>query len=254
MENDKYFTCIKCGNRYLKTDLLVHDAKCKVKNYNNYFIQNRNNNFYNNNNNIFKCHICGIEIKLEEKMDHLLCHELEDNDLRENNRQNINYNRNTNLNTDLNTFRNNNINRNINYNRNINNNRINNLADILYNLNFNNNRNRISNERRNSVNYSRRNNASSFPIYNNDASSSESDENEGLDQITIESLPFSRIKDINKLDEEKKKCLICLENFKQGEYTIILPCIHIFHSDCIKKWMEKKNVCPLCKFKIDSYK
>ena len=38
MENDKYFTCIKCGNRYLKTDLLVHDARCKVKNYNNHYL------------------------------------------------------------------------------------------------------------------------------------------------------------------------------------------------------------------------
>ena len=254
MENDKYFICIKCGNRYLKTDLLLHDARCKVKKYNNYFAPNRNNNFYNNNNDIFKCHICGIEMKLEEKMDHLLCHELENNDIREDNRQNINFNRNANLNRDLNIFRNNNMNRNIYYNGNINNNRVDNLAANLYNLNLYNNRNRINNERRNSVNYSRRNYDSSFPIFNNYSSSNESEENEGIDQITIDSFPISKIKDIEKLDEEKKKCLICLENFKQGEYTIILPCIHIFHSDCIKKWMKKKNLCPLCKFKIDSFK
>jgi len=87
----------------------------------------------------------------------------------------------------------------------------------------------------------------------NSSGSSESDKNDGLDQNTIDSFPISQIKDINKLDEEKKKCLVCLENFKTGEYTIILPCIHIFHSECIKKWMKAKNICPIFKYKIDSF-
>ena len=259
MEKDEYFTCIKCGNRYLKTDLLVHDARCKVRKYSNYFGPKTNNFFYNNYNDIFKCHICGVEMKLAEKIDHLLCHELEDNDIREDNRQNINYNRNANLNTyrnnniDRNINRNYNMNRNICYNRNISNNRINNLADYLNNLNFNNNRNRINSGRGNSISYSRRNDTN-FGYYNSDSYSSESEENEGLDHATIERFPISKIKDVNKLDEEKKKCLICLEIFKEGDNTIILPCIHIFHSDCIKKWLQKQKVCPLCKYKIDSFK
>ena len=190
---------------------------------------------------------------MEEKIDHLLCHELEDNDIREDNRQNINYNRNANLNI----YRNNNIdrnfNRNYNMNRNISNNRINNLAYDLNNLYFNNNRNRINSGRGNSISYSRRNDTSSLGINYYDSSSSESEGNEGLDQLTIERFPISKIKDVNKLDEEKKKCLICLEIFKEGDNTIVLPCIHIFHSDCIKKWLQKQKVCPLCKYKIDSF-
>ena len=230
MENDEYFICIKCGNRYLKTDLLVHDARCKRK-Y-NYFSQKTNNFLYNNNNDIFKCHICGVEMKLEEKMDHLLCHELENNDIRGN----------------QNTYRNNNnidrnINGNYNMNRNINNNRIDNLADILNNLHFNNNRNRINNERGNSISYSRRNDASSFAL-------SDSNENKRLDNKTIERFPISKIKDVNKLDEEKKKCLICLDNFKIGDNTIILPCIHIFHSDCIKNGWKKRIYAHFANIKL----
>jgi len=241
MEKDKddFFTCIKCGKVYLKCDLLLHDARCKGRKNLNFNNLNRNNIFSNNNNNLFnyyKCNICGAEIKLEEKMDHLLCHELENNDIREDDRQNIYYNRNANIirnkNREPRIIRHYSLGRIINPNRNINNNRNDNL---LYD--FSNNRFIFRND-----------------LYEgNSSGSSESDKNDGLDQNTIDSFPISQIKDINKLDEEKKKCLICLENFKTGEYTIILPCIHIFHSDCIKRWMKAKNICPICKYKIDSF-
>ena len=254
MENDKYFTCIKCGKTYFRSDLLVHDARCKGRKNNNYNISNTNNIFSNYNNdrfNYYKCIICNAEIKLEEKIDHLLCHELEDNERREDNIQNINYNRNINRNN----------NPDIHFNRNINNNRYNNQVNFLNN---NRNNNRSNNNRRNSMSYIRRNNAyfrgGNTHIFGLDNLSSdesyesyESDKYEGLDHKIIENFPISKIKDINKLDEEKKKCLICLENFKIGENTIILPCIHIFHSNCIKKWMEKNNKCPICKYKIDSF-
>ena len=74
--------------------------------------------------------------------------------------------------------------------------------------------------------------------------------NNGIEDSIIDTLPKSRIKDINKLTEDKKKCCICLENFKINDETINLPCIHIFHSDCIKKWMKRQDICPICKNKI----
>ena len=69
----------------------------------------------------------------------------------------------------------------------------------------------------------------------------------GLDDKSIKNYPISKIHDISTLSEDKKKCLVCLENFKNGDYFITLPCIHIFHADCIKKWMKQKNFCPICK-------
>ena len=74
--------------------------------------------------------------------------------------------------------------------------------------------------------------------------------NKGLDDETIQNYPITKIKNIHDLSENKKKCLICLDEFKNGQKSIILPCIHIFHSECIKKWMKKENFCPLCKNKI----
>ena len=72
----------------------------------------------------------------------------------------------------------------------------------------------------------------------------------GLDNEAIENYPISIIKNINNLSEDKKKCLICLDEFKNGQKSIALPCIHIFHSECIKKWMKTENFCPLCKSQI----
>ena len=72
----------------------------------------------------------------------------------------------------------------------------------------------------------------------------------GLDNEAIENYPICIIKNINVLSESKKKCLICLDEFKNGQKSIVLPCIHIFHSECIKKWMKTENFCPLCKNQI----
>lgn len=46
-------------------------------------------------------------------------------------------------------------------------------------------------------------------------------------------------------------CPICLQNLRclqdlPGE-TRVLICAHKFHKDCIDKWLETKNTCPICK-------
>ena len=64
------------------------------------------------------------------------------------------------------------------------------------------------------------------------------------------SLPEIVIEDVNKLDEANKSCMICLEEFKSKEKVVALPCLHLFHKKCIKKWMERKKECPVCKFEL----
>ena len=59
---------------------------------------------------------------------------------------------------------------------------------------------------------------------------------------------------VNKQCEEKnsnkRECAICLDNINNGDTFIILPCIHFFHDICIKNWMNERNTCPICKFKL----
>ena len=71
-----------------------------------------------------------------------------------------------------------------------------------------------------------------------------------VDPRILHSLPETVIKDATKLDPDNKNCVICLEDFKDNESIICLPCIHVFHNDCIKSWLNRHNSCPTCKFQL----
>ena len=48
-------------------------------------------------------------------------------------------------------------------------------------------------------------------------------------------------------------CTICFDNFLPQEEIVVLPCNHVFHSECIKKWLEatlEDPICPNCKFNV----
>ena len=46
-------------------------------------------------------------------------------------------------------------------------------------------------------------------------------------------------------------CSICLENYEVGEMVRVLPCRHVFHTDCIVPWLTTRaSCCPLCKADI----
>ena len=49
------------------------------------------------------------------------------------------------------------------------------------------------------------------------------------------------------IEIEKNKCIICLNNYKIHDKISYLPCLHLFHSGCIKEWLKRSNICPLCK-------
>lgn len=49
---------------------------------------------------------------------------------------------------------------------------------------------------------------------------------------------------------EQTKCLICLEEFKDGDDLKTLPCLHIYHQKCIERWLGTDNSCPICKTPI----
>ena len=55
-------------------------------------------------------------------------------------------------------------------------------------------------------------------------------------------------KDPKKL--EFPECSICLTEVNEGQDTILLPCGHMFHDECVTKWLKIHNTCPLCRFEI----
>ena len=71
-----------------------------------------------------------------------------------------------------------------------------------------------------------------------------------IDPRIFNSLPENEIEDSSKLPEDQRNCVICLGDFQDKELIIRLPCLHVFHSDCVKSWLGTHNSCPTCKFEL----
>lgn len=71
----------------------------------------------------------------------------------------------------------------------------------------------------------------------------------GLSEETI-LMRLKQRKYISLTDEppsEVEPCCICQEDYVEEEYVGRLDCGHDFHTDCIKKWLTLKNLCPICR-------
>jgi hypothetical protein len=44
-------------------------------------------------------------------------------------------------------------------------------------------------------------------------------------------------------------CSICISQ-NDREWCEIIDCMHIFHKDCLIRWLEEKNNCPICRRKL----
>ncbi|KAE8720793.1 E3 ubiquitin ligase BIG BROTHER [Hibiscus syriacus] len=70
----------------------------------------------------------------------------------------------------------------------------------------------------------------------------------GLSLELIDLLPTSRCKFRSFLLRKKsrERCVICQTRYKIGEQQMKLPCKHVYHSECIMKWLSINKVCPVC--------
>ncbi|SCN58665.1 RING zinc finger protein, putative [Plasmodium chabaudi chabaudi] len=63
---------------------------------------------------------------------------------------------------------------------------------------------------------------------------------------------------INNLDkqtsENEDMCSICMMDYMGNDNIMIMPCDkrHFFHSNCLSKWLNKSQVCPICRTNIVS--
>ncbi|EPS66352.1 hypothetical protein M569_08432, partial [Genlisea aurea] len=51
----------------------------------------------------------------------------------------------------------------------------------------------------------------------------------------------------------RSDCVICLDSFQEGdECRRLPPCDHLFHANCVDKWIVNKPTCPICRSEIGS--
>ncbi|XP_015973327.1 NEP1-interacting protein 2 isoform X1 [Arachis duranensis] len=75
----------------------------------------------------------------------------------------------------------------------------------------------------------------------------------GMAQSVILKLPFQKFKSNKKL-MYMSSCSICFQDFEDEELIRILPkCGHIFHLQCIDKWLIQQGSCPMCRTHVSSY-
>ncbi|CAM9001797.1 unnamed protein product [Rhodiola kirilowii] len=50
---------------------------------------------------------------------------------------------------------------------------------------------------------------------------------------------------------ESSDCSVCLTKFEEGDKIRKLKCKHIFHKDCLDRWLEQEfATCPLCRREV----
>ncbi|GAB2277998.1 hypothetical protein Dimus_012698 [Dionaea muscipula] len=57
--------------------------------------------------------------------------------------------------------------------------------------------------------------------------------------INLEELPST--------DQKVDSCIICQDEYEEKDKIGSLDCGHEYHEECLKKWLNLKNVCPICK-------
>lgn len=85
-----------------------------------------------------------------------------------------------------------------------------------------------------------------------------SDADLGSEQIpdpTLVELFRSQFKPVHfgrkRLDKQAVDCRVCLSRFESDSVVNRLPCGHVFHKNCVEKWLNYHHAtCPLCRTQI----
>ena len=184
----------------------------------------------------FTCWLCGNTLKEKEKADHMLCHQMqeENEEFKKNNQKLDNNNKKDNARPRRDLPR-----------KEQNNNRIQNQNERNQGQ-----RNNIENNQRRNLKRSQLK-FSDWQIFDFGGLKSSLNKMENPTDVDIlEQLPESEIEDTSQLTEDTSECHICLSNFSKSDKITIFPCTHMFHSFCVESWLNKKDFCPVCQKKI----
>ncbi|NWH74187.1 RNF11 protein, partial [Piaya cayana] len=53
-------------------------------------------------------------------------------------------------------------------------------------------------------------------------------------------------------EKKIRECVICMMDFVYGDPIRFLPCMHIYHLNCIDDWLMRSFTCPSCMEPVDA--
>ena len=68
------------------------------------------------------------------------------------------------------------------------------------------------------------------------------------EHINCRTLSYRYNKEKPALEE---KCTICLSEYNANDEVRRLPCMHLFHIDCVDRWLQQNKRCPMCRMDVD---
>ncbi|KAL9992612.1 putative transcription factor C2H2 family [Helianthus debilis subsp. tardiflorus] len=75
----------------------------------------------------------------------------------------------------------------------------------------------------------------------------------GLPKATEDAVKVRRLLAKDEEEEDGEICVICRDKY-QAEHTIgTLACKHSYHEECIRKWLDEKKDCPMCRIPVFHY-
>jgi hypothetical protein len=68
-------------------------------------------------------------------------------------------------------------------------------------------------------------------------------------QSVVEQLPLIVIRQAHE-EDGSSVCAICKDSLALGDQAKQLPCMHLYHPNCILPWLGARNSCPVCRYEL----
>jgi hypothetical protein len=81
-----------------------------------------------------------------------------------------------------------------------------------------------------------------YAMYQNQAAIVPLEETQAPTSLELKTCIFHSEED----KDEPIECTICFATLEKGDRVGAFPCRHVFHVGCLKTWLKRRNVCPLC--------
>jgi len=76
------------------------------------------------------------------------------------------------------------------------------------------------------------------------------DDSKGNEEAEEEEREEEEVAASEASEDDGDCCPVCLNSYAASELVIELPCAHVFHEQCIARWLQQEPSCPQCRYLV----